>query len=216
MQPTMNNSNRIEAALEQWDRQHEKYVNRYGQDIVRDKDYQKVRRDVHKQIYDQFKRDRSLTVAEKMDLRVIKGQVNQMNRALYTRAGRLLRFAWNVGKSILKGIVALPFHIGSMLIFRRPLPNNNALSRQPIPLKRTQPDVSDGNTLNLEKFPTKVVTLNSGQQPNGPQSSPDGSAIKPINTQPQTNTNQNHHIHRNFRNKVRNVLETERSRAQRL
>lgn len=213
MQSTINNSNRIDAALEQWDKQHEKYVNRYGPAVVKDRDYQKVCRDIHKQIYEQFKSDRSLTFAEKMDLRVIKGQINQMNRGLYTRAGRAMRLAGNISKSILKGLFSLPLQMGSMLLFRRPLPNNNALSRQPIPLRRTNNEISNGNTLNLGKFPAKEVAIDTGKKSNVAQTSPDGSTIGDAATTHQTNTDQNRHIQRNFRNKVRRVLETERSQS---
>jgi hypothetical protein len=203
MQPTNNNNsttNRIEAAQEQWDRQHEKYLNRYGPTVVKDRDYQLVKRDMHRQIYDQFKNDRTLSLAEKMDLRILKGQVNQMDRGLYTRTGRALRAVGNIIQSVLKAAVMLPLQIGSLLVFRRPLPNNNALTTPRIPIA-PHPQTAGQHMVSEVGYANSLTTVDNGKTVNQ-KPSPEGTPAKVVQ--------------RNFRNNVRKVLDAEKSKGKRV
>jgi hypothetical protein len=129
MQAENKQSSNLEAALQKWEAQQQKYIQRYGSDVVNDREYQKVQRDTLSGIHKQFK-NTPLSFEDKMELRIQKGRINQMNRMLYPNPiVRVARSAIRVAASPLKAIlIDLPANIASYFFNNRPAKGLDILS----------------------------------------------------------------------------------------
>ncbi|MCS3801081.1 hypothetical protein [Niastella sp. OAS944] len=195
--------NRIDAALAQWDQQNDKYIQRYGRDVLQDRDYQKVRRDVLMQVYNDNKNKKNLTTAEKMDLRVLKGQLNQMDRQLYSRPVRAIRNMYAVLKSIVNALtksISSPVKSIQPAASRRPAANNNALS-QP-----REPALAHSATMTIAGHGQQQLTNGSNHMANGTQNNGQQSTVTKSAAPAKV-------IQRNFRNNVRKVLQAEKGKG---
>lgn len=129
MQAENKQSSNLEAALQKWEAQQQKYIQRYGSDVVNDREYQKVQMDTLRGIHKQF-RNTPLSFEDKMELRIQKGRINHMNRRLYPNPiVRVARSTVRVAASPLKAIlIDLPANIASYFFNNRPAKGLDILS----------------------------------------------------------------------------------------
>lgn len=129
MQAENKQSSNLEASLQKWEQQQQKYIQRYGSDVVNDREYQKVQMDTFRGIYKQFK-NTPLSFEDKMELRIQKGRINHMNRRLYPNPlVRTARAAFRVAASPLKAIlIDMPANIASYFFNNRPAKELDILS----------------------------------------------------------------------------------------
>jgi hypothetical protein len=129
MQAENKKNSSLEESLQKWETQLQKYIQRYGSDVVNDREYQKVQMDTLRGIYKQYK-NTPLSFEDKMELRIQKGRINHMNRRLYPNPiVRTARAAFRVAASPLKAIlIDLPANIASYFFNNRPAKGLDILS----------------------------------------------------------------------------------------
>lgn len=120
---------KLEVAMQKWEAQQQKYIQRYGSDVVKDREYQKVQMESLRDIHKQF-RNTPLSFEDKMELRIQKGRINHMNRRLYPNPiVRTARAVFRVAASLLKAIlIDLTANIVSYFLNNRPAKGLDILS----------------------------------------------------------------------------------------
>ena len=130
--------NRVETALNRWQVQEQKYVQRFGNNVFRDLDFMKVKAGAYKLVFDQFINSK-LNFEEKMDLRILRGQMRQMNQRIYPNP--YLRTARSAVPFLLRPLQAvgkLGVNILSYLVTGKPYfsgNNNRPQAARPTPAR---------------------------------------------------------------------------------
>lgn len=95
---------RVDQAISKWRAQEQRYVQQYGNNIYNDRDFMKVRASAYKMIYDQYN-GKKLGFEEKLDLKILRGQIRQMNERIYPN--RYMRAAVGIMKLLSRPAIAI-------------------------------------------------------------------------------------------------------------
>ncbi|RXK81660.1 hypothetical protein [Filimonas effusa] len=75
-------TNRVEVAMNRWDAKQAGYIQKFGPELLQDREFNLLRLQVWKRIVDQHKK-LNLTEGEYDDLQFVKGQIRQMDATLF-------------------------------------------------------------------------------------------------------------------------------------
>jgi hypothetical protein len=93
--------NRVEAATDEWMAKEKKSIAKYGPNVLNDKDFNRAKLAALREIHKEFAKQ-NLSRDEKIDHRILKGQVRQIERRLYPKLAvrQTVRLARFIGRQI--------------------------------------------------------------------------------------------------------------------
>ncbi|WPV67521.1 hypothetical protein [Chitinophaga sp. LS1] len=123
--------NRVEVAVSRWDAKQAKYLQKFGTDLLQDREFNLLRLQVWKRIVKQHNKLR-LTEGEYDDLHFVKGQIRQMDDALFPGIKGFFQKMnykfWKTVDRILNGNPA--FLQDSTMLSMSPQPNEAPIAQQ--------------------------------------------------------------------------------------
>lgn len=176
---------RIEAAVGKWQEREKAYIGRYGENVLQDRDFLKVKQETLKDIYNEYK-NKKLSWEEKMDLRILRGQIRQMNERIYPNKNvRRLAALLSLSSRPVRALLKLPLNILSYTFRGKPAFVNKPPRVQPMRSTRMQAVTSpkgqkipEAKLVLTEVNTQKAVTRKRSGQPRTIKNDPSGKKIK--------------------------------------